>query len=277
MPFGLTKALVVFMNFMNRVLQPYLDQFVLNFIDDNKVDHEKHLKIVLRTLRNNQFKYEFLLKELHFLGHAISANGIMVDPVKVKAVPEWNSPKNVLKACSFLGLLVYYRMFVKGFSMIASPLTQLLKKKEICVDFDAPVLAQPKVGLEYTVYTYASLSGFGCVLMKRVATLLSLQAKLAKFDNEALLAKLVMKPTFLSYIVEEQMKDAQCKVFKHRIISSKVEKFSLGRDGELRFMGRMFVPVGNGLRREFLKEDHQEPILVHPGSLKMYRDLKSSY
>lgn len=134
MPFSLTNTFAVFMDLMNRVFQPYLDKFVVVFLDDmlvysrNEVDHEEHLRIVLRTLHDNQLyakfsKCEFQLKEVHFLGHVISAKGIKVDPGKVKAVLEWNSPKNVSKVYNFLGLASYYRRFVKGFSMIETHLT----------------------------------------------------------------------------------------------------------------------------------------------------------
>lgn len=124
----------------------------------------------------------FSLKKVHFLAHVISADGIMVDPVKVKSILEWNLPKNVSKVCKFLGLVGYCRRLVKGFSMIASPLTQLLKKKENFVWSDdcqhsfkklkailteALVLAQPEPRVEYMVYIDASLDGLGCVLIQK--------------------------------------------------------------------------------------------------------------
>ena len=138
-PFRLTNSLAAFMNLMNRVFRPYLDQFVVVFIDDilvysrDEQEHEQHLQIVLLTLREKKLyaklsKCDFWLKEVSFLGHIVSAEGIRVDPAKVEAVVNWKSPRSVTEVRSFLGLVRYYRRFMKGFSVIASPLTKLLRK-----------------------------------------------------------------------------------------------------------------------------------------------------
>jgi hypothetical protein len=89
---------------------------------------------MLQTLRENQLyaklnKCEFWLKEVVFLGHVISAEGIIVDPRKVEAVLKWERPTNVIEIRSFLGLAGYYRRFIEGFSTIASPLTKLTRKE----------------------------------------------------------------------------------------------------------------------------------------------------
>ena len=139
MPFGLTNSPAAFMDLMNRVFRPYLDQFVVVFIDDilvysrDEQEHEQHLKIVLQTLREKKLyaklsKCDFWLKEVSFLGHIVSAEGIRVDPTKIEIVINWKPPRSVTKVRSFLGLVGYYKRFVKGFSIIASPLTKLLKK-----------------------------------------------------------------------------------------------------------------------------------------------------
>ena len=139
MPFGLTNAPAAFMDLMNRVFQPYVDQFVVVFIDDILVyskdaqEHEQHLKLVLQTLREKKLyaklsKCEFWLKEVSFLGHIVSVEGIKVDPTKIEAVVNWKPPRNVTEVRCFLGLAGYYRRFVRGFSVIASLLTKLLKK-----------------------------------------------------------------------------------------------------------------------------------------------------
>ena len=138
-PFGLTNAPAAFMDLMNRVFHPYLDQFVVVFIDDilmyskDAQEHEHHLRIVLQILRENQLfaklsKCDFWLKEVSCLGHIIFAEGIRVDPVKIEAVMNWKPPRNVTEVRSLLGLAGYYRKFVQGFSVIASSLTRLLKK-----------------------------------------------------------------------------------------------------------------------------------------------------
>jgi hypothetical protein len=141
LPFGLTNAPVLFMDLMNRVFQPYLDKFVVVFIDDILVysnsfeEHEEHLRQTLQTLRDHQLyaklsKCEFWLKRVTFLGHVISAEGVFVDPQKVEAILKWERPTSVTEIRSFLGLVGYYRRFIEGFSLIATPLTQLTRKNK---------------------------------------------------------------------------------------------------------------------------------------------------
>ena len=124
MPFGLTNALVAFMNLMNMVFSPYLDKFVIVFIDDILVysssleEHAEHLRTVLHILRERQLyakfsKFQFWLDKVAFLGHVISAKGISVDPQKIEAIVNWKPPTNVSKVRSFLGLAGYYRKFVE--------------------------------------------------------------------------------------------------------------------------------------------------------------------
>ncbi|GAB5053510.1 hypothetical protein PESHB5_00080 [Pediococcus parvulus] len=139
MPFGLTNAPAVFMDLMNRIFRPYLDRFVVVFIDDilvysrDETEHAEHLRLVLQILRDKQLyakfsKCEFWLREVSFLGHVVSASGIRVDPSKISAILNWKPPRNITEVQSFLGLAGYYRRFVKGFSMIATPITKLLQK-----------------------------------------------------------------------------------------------------------------------------------------------------
>ena len=115
MPFGVTNAPGVFMDYMNRIFHPYLDSFVVVFIDDilgyskTRDEHEEHLRIVLQTLRNRQLyaklsKCEFWLEKVSFLGHVIPQGGIVVDPSKIEVVLEWESPKFVFEIKSFFGL-----------------------------------------------------------------------------------------------------------------------------------------------------------------------------
>ena len=137
MPFELTNAPTTFIDLMNRVFLPYVDHFVVVFIDDilmySKVreDHDTHLRVVLETLRKEQLyaklsKCEFWLGEVSFLGHIVSKEGIRVDPKKIEVIIQWKPPRNVMKVSSFLGLADYYRSFVKGFLMTMGPMTRLL-------------------------------------------------------------------------------------------------------------------------------------------------------
>ena len=139
MPFGLTNALAAFMDLMNRVFKPFLDCFVIIFIDDILVysksheKHEHHLRITLQTLKDHQLyakfsKCEFWLENVAFLRHVVSSEGIMIDPKKVETIQQWPRPTSVTEIHSCLGLVGYYRRFVKDFSKIASPLTILTQK-----------------------------------------------------------------------------------------------------------------------------------------------------
>ncbi|GJS18866.1 putative reverse transcriptase domain-containing protein [Tanacetum coccineum] len=166
MPFGLTNAPAVFMDLMNRVCRPYLDKFVIVFIDDiliyskTREEHVEHLRLVLELLKREKLyakfsKCEFWLREVQFLGHVINGNGIHVDPSKIEAVKNWKAPRTPSEVRSFLGLAGYYRRFIENFSKIAKSLTILTQK------------FLPDGPEDFVVYYDASGLGLGCVLMQR--------------------------------------------------------------------------------------------------------------
>jgi hypothetical protein len=192
MSFGLTNVPAYFIYLMNKVFMEYLDKFVLVFIDDTLVfskteeEHEKHLRLVLEKLRSNKLyakfsKCEFWLIKVAFLGHAISARGVSVDPGKVKDVLNWLPPTTALEIRSFLGLVGYYCRFIKDFSKRVKPMTKLLEKNkalewtaECQASFEelrkrltlAPVLVLPDLTKKFDIYCDASRRGLGCVLMQ---------------------------------------------------------------------------------------------------------------
>ncbi|CAN6446845.1 unnamed protein product [Victoria cruziana] len=139
LPFALTNAPAVFMDMMHMVFRKYLDRFVIVFIDDiliyssDRETHVQHLHTVLQTLRDHRLygklsKSKFWLEEVAFLGHVISAQGVAVDPAKIKAVVNWSRPTTVSEIRGFLDLAGYYRRFVQNFSQLVSPMTGLLNK-----------------------------------------------------------------------------------------------------------------------------------------------------
>ncbi|GJW21695.1 reverse transcriptase domain-containing protein [Tanacetum coccineum] len=171
MPFGLTNAPAVFMDLMNRVCRPYLDKFVIVFIDDiliyskTREEHVEHLRLVLGLLKKEKLYAKFSKY-----------------PSKIEAVKNWKAPRTPTEVRSFLGLVGYYRRFIENFSKIAKSLTILTQK---CKTFDwgeeqeltfqtlkdklcnAPVLALPDGLEDFVVYCDASGIGLGCVLMQR--------------------------------------------------------------------------------------------------------------
>ena len=139
MPFGITNAPVDFMSLMNNVMHKYLDKFVVVFIDDmliyskSEEEHKEHLKIVLQELREHQLfakfsKCDFFKDKIQYLGHVVTKKVIPVDPEKIKAIKDWQVPKDVTDVQSFMEIIGYYRRFIEGFSRIANTITSLQKK-----------------------------------------------------------------------------------------------------------------------------------------------------
>ncbi|GKC99641.1 putative reverse transcriptase domain-containing protein, partial [Tanacetum coccineum] len=170
---------------MNRVCKPYLDKFVIVFINDiliyskSKEKHEVHLKLVLELLKKQKLfakfsKCEFWLQEVHFLGHEVNNDGIHVDLSKIEAVKNWKVPKTPSEIQSFLGLAGYYRCFIANFSKVAKPLGSLTQKNQkyewgkeqeeafqtlqdnLC---NAPILSLSKGSEDFVVYCNTSNQG----------------------------------------------------------------------------------------------------------------------
>ena len=155
--------------------------------------------MVLKTLTDHKLcakfkKCEFWIEKVHFLRHVVSNEGISVDPTKVAALLDWPRPTNITELWSFLGIAECYLRFVKDFSKIALPLTQLLRKDHKFEWIDdceasfqelnsrlviAPILTISEGNEGYIVYSDASWQGLGCVLMQngRVVAYASRQLK----------------------------------------------------------------------------------------------------
>ncbi|GKD31931.1 putative reverse transcriptase domain-containing protein [Tanacetum coccineum] len=193
MPFGLTNAPAVFMDLMNRVCKPYLDKFVIVFIDDiliysrNKEEHANHLRIILELLKKEKLyakfsKCDFWISIVQFLRHLNNSQGLHVEPAKIEAIKNWTSPTTPTEIRQFLGLAGYYQRFIKDFSKITKSLTELtqknkkyiwgerqettfqLLKQKLC---ETSILALPEGNNNFVVYYDASHQGMGAVLMQR--------------------------------------------------------------------------------------------------------------
>jgi hypothetical protein len=288
MPFGLTNAPAAFMELMNHIFKSYLDQFVVIFIDDilvysaSEEEHEEHLRTVLQILQRCKLyakfsKCEFWLDHIQFLGHVISKEGISVDPSKVEAVLEWESPKSVGEIRSFLGLAGYYRRFIEGFSSISAPMTKLLRKGakfEWNADCEAsfqelkkklttaPVLTLPQ-GIEgFVVYTDASGIGLGAVLMQhgKVVAYSSRQLK----DHER---------NYPTHDLELAAVVHALKIWRHYLYGAQFEIFT-----DHQSLKYIFTQKELNLRQrrwiELLK-DYDFALQYHPGKANVVADALS--
>ena len=189
LPFGLTNAPGFFMTLMNEVFSDYIDKFMIVYLDDiliysrNWEEHLRHIKLVLQRLRKHKLygkltKCIFGVQEVEYLGFILKTDRITVDPNKVQAIQAWKVPSCKKDIQSFLGMVNFYRRFIKNCASIAKPLTQLTKNvpfdwnaeaqksfdalKEVLVT--APVLKAFNPNCPIIVTTDASRLAIGAVL-----------------------------------------------------------------------------------------------------------------
>ncbi|GJY13356.1 putative reverse transcriptase domain-containing protein [Tanacetum coccineum] len=238
MLFGLTNAPAVFMDLMNRVCKPYLDKFVIVFIDDiliyskNKQENEEHLKLILELLKKEEFE------------------GIHVDPAKIESIKDWASPKSPMEIRQFLGLA------------------------------GVPILALPEGSEDFIAYCDALKKGLGTMLMQRekVIAYASRQLKIHEknymtHDLELGAVTKAQKPENIKNedvggMLLENAKDPE---------EVRTEKLEPRADRTLCFNGRSWLPCYGNLRTVIMHESHMSKYSIHPGSDKMYQDMKKLY
>ncbi|GJS92548.1 putative reverse transcriptase domain-containing protein [Tanacetum coccineum] len=288
MPFGITNAPAVFIDLMNRVCKPYLDKFVIVFIDDiliyskNKEEHEKHLKIILELLKKEQLyakflKCDFWLESVQFLGHVINNKGVHVDPTKVEAIQNWSAPTTPTENKKY------------EWGTEEDEAFQTLKQK-LC---SAPILALPGGTENFVVYCDASHKVYGAVLMQRekrrwIELLSDYDCEIRYHSGKAnvvadALSQKDREPIRVRSLVMTVHINAQTEAIKEENVKAK----NLGRlikpifetrsDGTQCFEGRIWLPLFGGLRDLIMLESYKSKYFIHPGSDKMYQDLKKLY
>ncbi|KAA3483725.1 DNA/RNA polymerases superfamily protein [Gossypium australe] len=280
MSFELTNALTTFTDMMNQIFQPHLDRFVVKL----------YAKFT---------KCEFWLKEIGFLGHIISVDEIRVDPSKISRIVNWKAPKNVSKKkveCVWSGNCQ------QSFDQLKSLLTKAL------------ILTQHESGKEYVVYSDASLSGLSCLLMQsgKVIAYVSRQLKphmrnYLTHDLELAVIVFTLK-ICRRYLYGEKchrwwlefLKDYDIVIDNHprkaNMVADTLSRKSLfalkalnaqltlnsdqstesrvDTDGMLYFHNKLCVPNNLELKRDILSEAHSSTYSIHPGSTKMFGNLK---
>ncbi|GFT76639.1 retrovirus-related Pol polyprotein from transposon 17.6 [Nephila pilipes] len=260
MPFGLCNAPATFERLMETVLRGLSPEACLIYLDDIIIverDFEEQLnnlrkvleKLKQANLKLNPAKCNLFRREVSYLGHIISAEGVRTDPRKVAAVKEWSQPRNVHELRSFLGLCTYYRRFVKGFSLIARPLHRLTEHKrpfvwsEECeVAFtslkealtSAPILSYPDPDKQFILDTDASHANVGAVLSQEIDG----QERVIAYWTEMKYGKTVpvvrqitasatshLDPWSDEEVREAQMKDPDLKPIIERMESSSVRPY----------------------------------------------------
>nr|GEZ58441.1 reverse transcriptase domain-containing protein [Tanacetum cinerariifolium] len=286
----------LFMDLMNRVCKPYLDKFVIVLIDDiliyskDEKEHKEHLKAILELLKKEELyakfsKCEFWIPKVQFLGHVIDSQDIHVDPAKIKSVKDWASPKSPTEIRQFLGLAGYYRRFNEGFSKIAKPITKLTQKKiheENYTTHDLELRAVVfalKIWRHYLYGTKWKANVVADALSRKerepplrvralVMTIgLDLPRQILNAQTEARKPENIKKEDMGGMLVENS-KDPK-KV--------RTEKLEPRTDGTLCLNGRSWLPCYGDLQTVIMHESHKSKYSIHPGSDKMYQDMKKLY
>nr|GEV86904.1 putative reverse transcriptase domain-containing protein [Tanacetum cinerariifolium] len=271
MPFGLTNAHAVFMDLMNRVCKPYLDKFVIVFIDDiliyskNEKEHEEHLKAILGLLKEEKLytkfsKCEFWILKVQFLGHVIDSRGIHVDPAKIESIKDWASPKTPTEIRQFLGLAGYYKRFIEEFLKITKSMTKLTQKRRLCGllrCITQRLRSRANVEGEELLSDYDYDNRYHPSKANVVADALSRKER----DIEALKPKNLKKEDVGVMIRTDIPK----------------ERLEPRADGTLCLNGRSWLPCYGDLRSVIMHESYKSKYSIHLGFEKMYQDVKKLY
>ncbi|GJZ50909.1 putative nucleotidyltransferase, ribonuclease H [Tanacetum coccineum] len=257
MPFGLTNASSIFMDLINRTRE----------------EHEDHLRIVLEILHQKKLyakfsKCDFWLGQVAFLGHIVSADGITMDPSKVEAITKWPRPTT-------------------------------LKRRLV----SSPILTLPSGTGGYQIYSDASKKVLGCVLMQHMKVIAYASRQLKPYErgwlellkdydaniqyhpgkanvvadtlsrkNSGIIACLKIQPEII-----KDLELMEVELVVRGFEEGKQAEFQVDDHGVIWYSNRLCVPDDSSLQEAVLTEAHNSPFSIHPGSTKMYKDLKQNF
>eukprot|EP00253_Pinus_taeda_P032530 PITA_32530 len=288
MPFGLTNAPATFQATMNELFHPYLRKFVLVFFNDILVysktwkEHLKHLEEVLSVLEKNQFyaklsKCTFGQKEVEYLGHVISREGVQVDPNKIKAIKEWPKPKNLSKLRGFLGLIGFKINIPKGDARHHTCFNEVanwqfsIQTDHSSVQF---LLQQKTLSTEQQKWI-EKLSAFDLeILHKKGKENVVADALSRKDDDHTTCAAMIVVPEWLDEIRVEYAKDEDCDSMIKNI--SQCTNFEWKND-ILWYKGRIYLTPTSKFKVKILKESHNLLEARHVGFYKTYYNIRQSF
>ncbi|KAA0051967.1 pol protein [Cucumis melo var. makuwa] len=302
MSFGLTNAPAVFMDLMNRVFREFLDTFVIVFIDDiliyskMEAEHEEHLRMVLQTLWDNKLyakflKCEFWLKQVSFLGHVVSKAGVSMDPAKIELTRK-GAPFVWSKVCEDSFQNLKQKLVTAQQGKVVAYVSRQLKSHEQNYPTHDLELAAVVFALKiWRHYLYGMANVVADALSRKVshsAALITQQAPLHRDLERAeiavsvgavtmQLAQLTVQPTLRQRIIDAQSNDPYLVEKRGLAEAGQAVEFSISSDGGLLFQRRLCVPSDSAVKTELLSEAHSSPFSMHPGSTKMYQDLKRVY
>ncbi|GJR65297.1 putative reverse transcriptase domain-containing protein [Tanacetum coccineum] len=233
-------------------------------------EHEEHLKAILELLKKEN-------------------RGIHVDPAKIESIKYWASPKTPTEIRQFLGLAGYYRRFFEGFSKIAKSMTKLtqkgikfdwgekeenafqLIKQKLC---SAPILALPKGSEDFVVYCDASHKGLVADALSRKERTEPLRVRALVMTIGLNLPKRILEAQIEALKTENLVNEDVGGMLRKDIPKERLEPRA---DGTLCLHGRSWLPCYGDLRSVIMHESHKSKYSIHPGSEKMYQDMKKLY